>query len=72
MNEGAECKPAGPGLCEIDHIDVGVAPSPALAPDEDSLHLRAQRLLSSDSQLDGQPGVGAYTSTFGIPGKRKV
>ena len=47
-----------------------VLSDPALAPDEDGLHLRAQGLLSGDPQLDGQAGVGSYTSTFGIPGQR--
>ena len=70
MNEGAEGEPAGPRLCEVDHIDVGVGAGPALAPYEDGLHLRAQGLLSGDPQLDGQAGVGSYTSTFGIPGQR--
>ena len=70
VDEGTEGKPTGPGLCEVDHVDVGVGASPALAPDEDGLHLRAQRLLPSDPQLDGKPGVCAYTSTFGIPAQR--
>ena len=70
MDEGTECESAGPRLCEVDDVDVGVGPRPTLAPDEDGLHLRAQRLLPSDPQLDGKPGVGAYTSAFGIPGHR--
>ena len=70
MNERTEGEAACPRLCEVDHVNVGVGARPALAPDEDRLHLRAQRLLSRDSELDGKAGVSAYSSTFGIPGQR--
>ena len=72
MDEGAEGEPAGPRLCEVDHVDVGVGARPALAPDEDGLHLGAQRLLPRDPQLDGKARVGAYTSAFGIPAQRGI
>ena len=72
VNEGTKGETAGPRLCEVDHVNVGVVASPALAPDEDRLHLRAQRLLARDAELYGQTGVGADTSAFGIPGSGRV
>merc|ERR1711936_1185032 len=45
VDEGAEGETVGPGLGEVSDVDVVVLPGPALAPDQDGLHLGAERLL---------------------------
>ena len=69
VDEGAEAEPAGPGLGEVDHVDVGVVSGPALAPDEDGLHLGAEGLLPGDAELDGQAGMGAHSAALRVAGE---
>ena len=47
-----------------------VLPGPALAPDQDGLHLGTEGLLPDDAQLQGQARVGRHASAFAVAGKR--
>merc|ERR1712226_94265 len=49
---------------EGSYVDIVVLPGSALAPDQDRLHLGAERLLAGDSQLDGKTRVSGHASTL--------
>ena len=66
MNESAEGETVRPGLGEVADGDAVVLPGPALAPDQDGLHLGAEGLLPGDAQLDSQACVGRHSSTFAV------
>ena len=71
MNESAEGKTVRPGLSEVADGDAVILPGPALAPDQDGLHLWAEGLLPGDAQLDSQTCVGRHTSTFAVTETQK-
>ena len=71
VDEGAEGEAVGPGLGEVGDVDVVVFARPALAPDEDGLHLGGERLLPGDAQLDGQARVGRHPAALGVTGDRR-
>ena len=49
------------------HIDANfVLPGPTLAPDEDCLHLGAERLLPDDPELQGQARMCGHASAFAV------
>merc|ERR1711890_182252 len=64
VDEGAEGTAVSPGLGEVGDVDVVKLPGPALTPDQDGLHLRTERLLPGDSQLDGKTRVGRHASAL--------
>ena len=66
VDESAEGEAVGPGLGEVADVDVVVLPRPALAPDQDRLHLGAEGLLAGDPELDGETSVGGHASALGV------
>ena len=48
------------------NLDVVVLPGPALTPDQDGLHLRRERLLPGDAQLQSQTCVCRHASTLAV------
>ena len=71
MNESAEGETVRPGLGEVADGDAVVLPGPALAPDQDGLHLGAEGLLPGDAQLDGQACVCRHSSAFAVTDAQK-
>ena len=47
-------------------VDVVVLPGPALAPDEDGLHLRGQGLLPGDAQLEREARVCRHAAALAV------
>ena len=53
------------------HVNLNfVLPGPALAPDEDGLHLGAEGLLPDNAELQSQARVCRHSSTFAVSGIR--
>ena len=55
--------------CPHRDVDIVVLPRPALAPDEDGLHLRGQPLLPRDAELYRQPRVCRHAPALAAPGE---
>jgi len=66
VDKGAEGKTISPGLSEVTDLNIVVFAGSALAPDQDSLHLRGQGLLASDSELKSETSMGGHASTFAV------
>jgi len=66
VDEGAESKTVGPGLCEVTNFNIIIFTGSALAPDQDGLHLGREGLLAGDSKLKSETSMGGHASTFAV------
>merc|ERR1740131_299877 len=66
VNESTEGETVSPGLSEVQDVDIVVLPGPALAPNQDCLHLGGERLLPGDPQLNCQACVSSNSSALTV------